>query len=141
LDWPVRIMGPAALGQLLREDIIGRLAAAFVLLAAEEGHQQNPFRLQNRVALQLADPVAVVLLEAQHTTAGVLDGAAHRERGGVRTEPRRGGRSGSQGMCFVHGTPSVRTNILVDRISATAVLYTFSANARKMKWQAAASCQ
>ena len=83
------IVAPAAVLLLLREDVVGGLANPAVLLAAEEGHEQDPFGFEDGVALELADPVAVRLLPAEQAEPGAGDSL----RDGV-ARPRRGERDG-----------------------------------------------
>ena len=69
----VGIVAPAPLGLLLPEDVAGGLADALVPLPAEEGHEQDPFRFKDGIALQFADPVAVGRLPAQEAAHGPFD--------------------------------------------------------------------
>src|SRR5207249_2059292 len=69
---PARVETPAALGALLREDIVGGFADALFVLAAKERHQQNVFGFENGVALELGAPVAIGLLFGDKTAAGPL---------------------------------------------------------------------
>ena len=47
------------LAGLEAQDVVGGRADTGVVLAAEEGHEQNPLGLEDGVALELADPVAI----------------------------------------------------------------------------------
>ena len=49
------------------------LDADRVVLPAQEGHQQDIFRFEDRVAFELADPVALVFLPIQQPVSGALE--------------------------------------------------------------------
>ena len=59
---PAGIDRPAALGKLAIQNVPGIAVADRLALTPQERQQQDRFRLENRVALELADPVPVGLL-------------------------------------------------------------------------------
>ena len=65
---------PAAVGELVVLDIAGTSDADRVGFPTQERHQQDVFRLEDRVAFELADPVALFVLPGQQPVAGSLQG-------------------------------------------------------------------
>mgnify|MGYP000884397132 CR=1 FL=1 len=88
IGWTAGVVVPAAFGHLVIKQVLRDLADARLAFAAEEGHQQDKFRFEDRVALQLADPVSVGLLASLKVVASALDSLRQR-----RTEARRRGES------------------------------------------------
>ena len=108
LDRAAGIVVPAALGHLLLQQIACGLGDPFFTLAGKECHEEDIFRLEDGVAFQFADPVAISLLQAEEASAGAVDGGL--ERGRVRvvvpeTVGRRAQSLRSGGICSVHGIP------------------------------------
>jgi hypothetical protein len=114
------VVAPAATGEFLVEDVAGQFRDAGVVLAAEEGEEEDVFRLEDGVALEFADPVAVGGLAGEQALVGALDGRV--QAGGVgRVVPdavpacrrvghgagTRGGAPalGGDGLCFCHRNP------------------------------------
>ena len=56
------------------------LCGLLLAFAAEKSHEENELRLEDGVALQFADPVAVALLEAIESGRRPLDSGAQRRR-------------------------------------------------------------
>ncbi len=67
---------------LLAQDVAGGLAHLVVAFAAQERQQEDVFRLEDGVALQFADPVAVGFLLVKQALPGAVDGLVN---GGGRT--------------------------------------------------------
>ena len=84
---PARIDRPAAARELMVLDVSGTADADLVRLPAQKGHQQDIFRFEDRVAFELADPVALVFLPVQEPVAGALERGV--EGGSLRTTPSR----------------------------------------------------
>ena len=72
-DRAAGVVAPAAVGLLLSQDVVGGLASSLLVLAAEEGHQQDVFGFENGVALQLAAPVAVGALQFEEAAARAVE--------------------------------------------------------------------
>src|SRR5262249_13978563 len=80
VGWAVGIVTPGAVGLLLGENIAGRGEALLLALTAEESHEENELGLEDGVALQFADPVAIALLEAIESGRRPLDAGVQRRR-------------------------------------------------------------
>ena len=65
IEWPARIDRPTAFGELLVQHVLGALRGNRVSLAAQPGQQQDVFAFEDRIAFQLADPVAIGVLFGQ----------------------------------------------------------------------------
>jgi len=57
---------------------MGRLLKAAIAVAAQIGHQHDVFGFQDRIALQLAAPMTVGLLQIQQMLARPFDGLLKR---------------------------------------------------------------
>src|SRR5262249_45959275 len=82
------------------QQIARALAGHVAVLAPEEGEKQDVLRLEDGVAFQFGDPVAVGLLALEEEIAGCGDGVTGRFAPGRRDEGRRE-------VCGGHGCPSL----------------------------------
>ncbi len=73
-----RIIVPATFGHLLGQQIPGDFSDFGVAFPAQECQEQDIFRFQNRIALQLADPMAVKSLTRKEQGHGAVDGSGNR---------------------------------------------------------------
>src|SRR5258708_12486793 len=72
--------GPAAIRKLLPANVLRRLAEPRLIRAAEEVEQEQILRLEDRVAFQLATPVAVGMLELSQASRGTADSSSDPRR-------------------------------------------------------------
>ena len=73
IDRPAGVVAPAALVQLLLQDVVGKPGNARVVFPAQPGQEQHVFGFENRVALEFANPVAVRLLQGKEEPIGSND--------------------------------------------------------------------
>src|SRR5690242_10829349 len=75
---------PPSIGELLPPQVLGAFAEShFIRRVAEEVEKEQILRFEDRVALQLAAPVAVGMLEGSQAASGRLDGRIETRRLGA----------------------------------------------------------
>src|SRR5262249_40511548 len=79
------VIVPTPFGVLLLDHVAGRLGNLRLTLAAKKRHEQDVFRFQDRITLQLADPMAVSLLPGEEALSSAVDRGAERCFGRVQT--------------------------------------------------------
>ena len=81
LGWAAGVVVPAAVGHLLGEEVAGDLDGGSFALAAQEGHQQDVLGLEDRIALELRDPVSLLGLLRQQPVSRPRQGRFHQVLG------------------------------------------------------------